>query len=31
MRIESDETSKANFDEIVEDFASIKARKVLLN
>jgi len=27
MRIQRDETEKADFDEIIEDFASIKARK----
>jgi len=29
MRIERDETAKAYFDEIIDEFASIKARKVL--
>jgi len=29
MRIERAETTKAYFDEIIDDFASIKARKVL--
>jgi len=29
MRIERDETAKAYFDEIIGEFASIKARKVL--
>jgi len=29
MRIERDKTAKAWFDEIIDDFASIKARKVL--
>jgi len=28
MRIERDETAKAYFDEIIEEFAPIKARKV---
>jgi len=27
MRIERDETAKAYFDEIIDEFASIKARK----
>jgi len=30
MRIERDETAKAYFDEIIDDFASIKAWKMLL-
>jgi len=30
MRIERDETAKAYFDKIIDDFASIKARKALL-
>jgi len=30
MRIQRDETAKAYFDEIIDDFASIKARKKLL-
>jgi len=29
MRIERDETVKAHFDEIIDEFASMKARKVL--
>jgi len=29
MSIESDETAKANIHEIIDDFASIKAQKVL--
>jgi len=29
MRIERDETAKAYFDEIIEEFASIKIQKVL--
>jgi len=29
MRIERDERAKAYFDEIIEDFASVKAQKVL--
>jgi len=29
MRTERDETAKAYFEEIIDDFASIKARKVL--
>jgi len=29
MRIERDETAKAYFDEIIDGFASIKARNVL--
>jgi len=29
MRIERDETAKAYFDKIIDDFASIKARKAL--
>jgi len=29
MRIEKEERAKAYFDEIIDEFASIKARKVL--
>jgi len=31
MRIERDETAKAFFDEIIDDFDAIKTRRVLFN